>query len=75
MQLENLEPEAIYNSSITVLENILKTKYIIHTLSENSKIARIVAHSKNADIEGRRSIKLDDKFEYTMVFKKTHLLQ
>ncbi|MEN8906213.1 MAG: NAD-dependent epimerase/dehydratase family protein [Clostridiales bacterium] len=74
MELENLDPDLIYNSSISVIENVLKCEYvIIHGISENRKFARIVAHSKKADIEGKRSIKIADNFEFKFILKSNEI--
>jgi UDP-glucuronate decarboxylase len=67
-KLDSLEPEDIFNGSVSVIEQTMKTKAVsIYLVSKDQHYLRLVSKSNRVDVHFPNSIKIADKEEYMNV--------
>ncbi len=60
-ELESLEPEKIFTSTVSVVESIMKTNTVsIYTVNKYRSYLRLVARSQNAEFNLPKSMKAED---------------
>lgn len=60
-ELESLEPESIFNSTVSVVESIMKVQVVsIYTVNKYGNYLRLVTRSGSGDYEVAKSIKVED---------------
>ncbi|MDQ8736270.1 NAD-dependent epimerase/dehydratase family protein [Paenibacillus sp. LHD-38] len=60
-ELESLEPEKIFTSTVSVLESIMKSRSVtIYTVNKYKSYLRLAARSSGKDFESPKSIKVED---------------
>lgn len=60
-ELDSLEPEKIFNSTISVLESIMKSQAVtIYTVNKYKSYLRLAARSSGKGFEASKSIKVED---------------
>jgi UDP-glucuronate decarboxylase len=63
-ELDSLEPEEIFNSTVNVVESIMGASAVsIYTVNNNRSYLRLVAHSLGGETDASKSIKVDE-FDY-----------
>ncbi|MFD0715441.1 NAD-dependent epimerase/dehydratase family protein [Paenibacillus sp. GCM10027626] len=61
-ELESLEPEKIFTSTISVLESTMKGQGIcIYTTNKNGTYLRLVSHSSGGSFNSAKSLKVDEE--------------
>lgn len=60
-ELESLEPEKIFTSTVSVLESIMKSQTVtIYTVNKYKSYLRLAARSNSADFDAPKSIRVED---------------
>jgi nucleoside-diphosphate-sugar epimerase len=60
-ELESLEPEKIFTSTVSVVESIMKSQFVtIYTVNKYKNYLRLAARSSCKDFEAPKSIKVED---------------
>jgi nucleoside-diphosphate-sugar epimerase len=73
-KLDSLEPEQIFNETVTVLEQTLKTDSVaLYVVGQTRQFLRLVSNSKNPSLTLSRSLKVDDSYDLKKVVEQNKL--
>ncbi|MFJ8065532.1 NAD-dependent epimerase/dehydratase family protein [Psychrobacillus sp. NPDC096426] len=60
-ELESLEPEKVFTSSVSVIQTIMDVKDVsIYVLNKNNSTLRLIVHANDSEISSINSIKVDE---------------
>ncbi|MEF2966822.1 NAD-dependent epimerase/dehydratase family protein [Paenibacillus sp. M1] len=73
-ELDSLEPEEIFTSTVNVIESIMDTKAVsIYIVSGNGAYLRLAGHSKAIGEEAAKSLKVEDHEYISRIFLEGHV--